>query len=68
MGVCCRQPDQDKEVDEAFYRQLEGASKSQTLVFVRDFNCLDVILMILVCPFQLRAFCGSVTSAGEGTQ
>lgn len=54
-------------MDEAFYR-LEGASKSQAVVFVRDFSYADIILMMLICPFQLRIFCGSVTSAGEATQ
>lgn len=28
MGVCYRLPEQDKEVDEAIYRQLEATSKA----------------------------------------
>lgn len=31
-------PKQEEEVYEAFYRQLEAASKSQTLVLVGDFT------------------------------
>ncbi|KAJ7413876.1 mitochondrial fission process protein 1 [Pitangus sulphuratus] len=42
VGVCYRSPDQEEEVDEAFYRQLEAASKSQALVFVGDFNYPDI--------------------------
>lgn len=37
-----RQPDQDKEVGEAFYWQLKVASKSQTLVLVSEFNYTDI--------------------------
>ncbi|GAB0208569.1 cAMP-dependent protein kinase inhibitor alpha [Grus japonensis] len=33
-----RPPDQEEEVDEAFYRQLEVASQSQALVLMGDFN------------------------------
>ncbi|GAB0209860.1 hypothetical protein GRJ2_003451700 [Grus japonensis] len=33
-----RPPDQEEEVDEAFYRQLEVASRSQALVLMGDFN------------------------------
>ncbi|GAB0181056.1 hypothetical protein GRJ2_000570900 [Grus japonensis] len=35
-------PDQDEEVDEAFYRQLEVASRSQALVLMGDFNHPDI--------------------------
>jgi len=41
-GVYYRPPDQEKEVDEAFYRQLQAASQSQALVLVGDFNHLDI--------------------------
>ena len=42
VGVCYRPPDQEEEVDEAFYRQLEVASQSQALVLVGDFNRPDI--------------------------
>ncbi|GAB0177486.1 hypothetical protein GRJ2_000213900 [Grus japonensis] len=42
VGVYCRQPDQDEEVNEAFYRQLEVASRSQALVLMGDFNHPDI--------------------------
>jgi len=35
-------PDQEKEVDEAFYRQLKAASQSQALVLMGDFNHPDM--------------------------
>ncbi|GAB0210390.1 mitochondrial enolase superfamily member 1 [Grus japonensis] len=38
VGVYYRPPDQEEEVDEAFYRQLEVASRSQALVLMGDFN------------------------------
>jgi len=37
-GVYCRSPDQEEEVDEAFYRQLQAASQSQALDLMGDFN------------------------------
>ncbi|GAB0204077.1 mitochondrial enolase superfamily member 1 [Grus japonensis] len=37
-----RPPDQEEEVDEAFYRQLEVASQSQALVLMGDFNHPDI--------------------------
>ncbi|GAB0204618.1 mitochondrial enolase superfamily member 1 [Grus japonensis] len=37
-----RPPDQEEEVDEAFYRQLEVALRSQALVVVEDFNHPDI--------------------------
>ena len=37
LDVCYR-PDQEEEVDEAFFRQLEKASQSQALALMRDFN------------------------------
>lgn len=37
VGAYYRLPDQVKEEDEAFSRQLEATSKSQALALVRDF-------------------------------
>ncbi|GAB0175730.1 hypothetical protein GRJ2_000038200 [Grus japonensis] len=37
-----RPPDQEEEVNEAFYRQLEVASRSQALVLIWDFNHPDI--------------------------
>jgi len=42
VGVYYRPPDQEEEVDEAFYRQLKAASQSQALVLVGDFNHPDI--------------------------
>jgi len=42
VGVYYRPPDQDEEVDEAFYRQLKGTSQSQALVLMGDFNHPDI--------------------------
>ncbi|GAB0208952.1 hypothetical protein GRJ2_003360900 [Grus japonensis] len=42
VGVYYRPPDQEEEVDEAFYRQLEVASQSQALVLMGDFNHPDI--------------------------
>ncbi|PKU35565.1 rna-directed dna polymerase from mobile element jockey-like [Limosa lapponica baueri] len=42
VGVYYRPPDQDGEVDEAFYNQLQVASQSQALVLVGDFNYPDI--------------------------
>ena len=43
MGVYYRQPDQEEEVDEAFYTQLQAASQSQALVLLMgDFNHPDI--------------------------
>ena len=36
--VCCRPPDQEEQVDEAFYRQLKVASRSLALVLTADVN------------------------------
>lgn len=41
-GVCYRPPDQEKEVDEVFNRQVEVASWSQALVLTGDFNHPDI--------------------------
>ncbi|KAK4816389.1 hypothetical protein QYF61_016706 [Mycteria americana] len=37
-----RPPDQEEQVDEAFYRQLEGSSRLQVLVVMEDFNCSNI--------------------------
>ncbi|GAB0210277.1 hypothetical protein GRJ2_003493500 [Grus japonensis] len=42
VGVYYRPPDQEEEVDEAFYRQLEVASRPQALVLMGDFNHPDI--------------------------
>jgi len=39
-GVYYRPPDQEEEVDEAFYRQLKVASQSQVLTLVGDSTTL----------------------------
>jgi len=41
VGVYYRPPDQEEEVNEAFYRQLKAASQSQALVLMGDFNHPD---------------------------
>jgi len=38
VGVYYRPPDQEEELDEAFYRQLQAASQSQALVLMGDFQ------------------------------
>jgi len=43
VGVYYRSPDQEEEIDEVFYRQLQAASKSQALVLMEDFNHPDII-------------------------
>jgi len=42
VGVYYRPPDQEEEVDEAFYKQLQVASQSQALVLMGDFNHPDI--------------------------
>jgi len=42
VGVYYRPPDQEEEIDEAFYRQLQTASQSQVLVLLGDFNYPDI--------------------------
>jgi len=42
VGVYYRPPDQEEEVDEVFYKQLQTASQSQALVLMGDFNHLDI--------------------------
>lgn len=41
-GVRSRPPEQEEEVGENFYRQLETASQSQTLVLVGKFHYPDI--------------------------
>ena len=38
VGVHYRRPDEEEEVNEAFYRQLEAASRSQALALMEDFS------------------------------
>jgi len=42
VGVYYRPPDQEEEVDEAFYKQRQAASQSQALVLMGDFNHPDI--------------------------
>ncbi|GAB0205541.1 hypothetical protein GRJ2_003019700 [Grus japonensis] len=42
LGVCYRPPNQDEEVDEAFYKRLAEVSQSLALVLMGDFNLPDV--------------------------
>ncbi|KAK4806252.1 hypothetical protein QYF61_013396 [Mycteria americana] len=42
VDVCYRLPDQEEQVDEAFYRQLGAASHLQALILLRDFNHLNI--------------------------
>lgn len=42
VEVCYGTPNQDEKADEIFYKQLGKVSQSLALVFVRDFNLLDV--------------------------
>ena len=41
-GVCQRPPDEEEEVDEAFFRQLEKPSQSQALGLMGGFNHLSI--------------------------
>ncbi|GAB0195117.1 mitochondrial enolase superfamily member 1 [Grus japonensis] len=41
-GVCYRPPDQGDRADEAFYRQIGAASRSQALVLMGDFSHPDI--------------------------
>ncbi|GAB0199193.1 hypothetical protein GRJ2_002384700 [Grus japonensis] len=41
-GVCYRPPDQGDRADEALYRQIGAASRSQALVLMGDFNHPDI--------------------------
>lgn len=42
VGFCCRCPDQEEQVDEAFYKQLETASRLQALALMGDFYCSNI--------------------------
>ncbi|GAB0188316.1 hypothetical protein GRJ2_001296900 [Grus japonensis] len=42
VGVCYRPPDQGNRADEALYRQIGAASRSQALVLMGDFNHPDI--------------------------
>ena len=42
LGVCYRPPNQDEDVDEMFYKQLEEVSQSVALVLVGNFNLPEV--------------------------
>lgn len=42
LGVCYSPPNQEEEVDNLFYKQLENASGSPALVLVGDFNLPDI--------------------------
>ena len=42
VGVYYRPSDQEEEVDEAFYKQLQAVSQSQSLVLMGDFNHPDI--------------------------
>jgi len=42
MGVYCRLPDEAEPTDEAFFLQLQEASRLQSLVLLGDFNHPDI--------------------------
>ncbi|RMC20740.1 hypothetical protein DUI87_01592 [Hirundo rustica rustica] len=42
LGVCYRQPNQEEELDNLFYKQLGNVSGSSALVLVGDFNLPDI--------------------------
>ncbi|CAM2116169.1 unnamed protein product [Caretta caretta] len=42
VGICYRSPDQEDEVDEAFFGQLIEVSRSQALLLMGDFNHPDI--------------------------
>ncbi|RMC09659.1 hypothetical protein DUI87_13445 [Hirundo rustica rustica] len=42
VGVCYHPPNQEEEVDNLFYKQLENVSRSPALVLVGDFNLPDI--------------------------
>ncbi|RMC21288.1 hypothetical protein DUI87_02149 [Hirundo rustica rustica] len=42
LGVCNRPPNQEEEVDNLFYKQLQNISGSSALVLVGDFNLPDI--------------------------
>ncbi|XP_074428630.1 uncharacterized protein LOC141737584 [Larus michahellis] len=44
VGICYRPPHQEKQVDEALYRQVEAISDSEVLVFMVDLNHEEQII------------------------
>jgi len=42
LGVCYRQPNQDEEVDEVFFKRLAEVSQSLALVLVGEFILPDI--------------------------
>ena len=44
MGVCYRPPNQDEEMDKAFYKQLAEVTQSPALVLIGDFSFPDICL------------------------
>ncbi|RMC14259.1 hypothetical protein DUI87_09350 [Hirundo rustica rustica] len=42
LGIFCHPPNQEEEVDNLFYKQLENVSESPALVLVGDFNLPDI--------------------------
>lgn len=43
VGDCYRPPNQDKEMDDAFYKQLAKVVQSPALALMGDFNILDIL-------------------------
>lgn len=43
VGDCYRPPNQDKEMDDAFYKQLAKVVQSPALALMEDFNILDIL-------------------------
>jgi len=41
VGICYRQPNQDEEMDEAFYEQLAEVAQLPALTLMGDFNFPD---------------------------
>ncbi|GAB0205877.1 mitochondrial enolase superfamily member 1 [Grus japonensis] len=61
VGIYNRPPDQEEEVDEAFCRQLEVASQSQSLVLMGDFSHPDICWKSIVAKHaQSRRFLQSI--------
>ncbi|XP_009950151.1 PREDICTED: gamma-aminobutyric acid receptor subunit beta-1-like, partial [Leptosomus discolor] len=42
VRICYRPPDQEEDIDKAFFQELEAASYPQVLVFMEDFNHPDI--------------------------
>ena len=47
VGVHYRPPNQDKEMDKAFYEQLEEVARSPALILMGDFNFPDIYWNII---------------------